>query len=67
MLLLLALPSGIEFLVVSLVSVIIFLAPIVGCIYLLMRVKKLKKEIEKLQQKVAGLEKMQLKHPKENN
>ncbi|MBK9557656.1 MAG: hypothetical protein WBP31_15530 [Chitinophagales bacterium] len=67
MLLLLALPSGIEFLVVSLVSVIIFLAPIVGCIYLFMRVKKLKKEIEKLQQKVAGLEKMELKHPNENN
>ena len=67
MFLLLALPSGIEFLVVSLVSVIIFLAPIVFCIYLFMRVKKLKKEIEKLQQKVDGLEKMELKHPIENN
>ena len=67
MLLLLALPSGIEFLVVSLVSVIIFLAPIVGCIYLFMKVKKLKKEIEKLQQKVAVLEKKELKHPNENN
>ena len=67
MLLLLALPSGIEFLVVSLVSVIIFLAPIVGCIYLFMRVKKLKKKIEKLQQKIANLEKIKLKHPNKNN
>lgn len=66
MFLLLALPSGIEFLVVSLVSVITFLAPIAVCIYLYMRVKRLKKEIEKLQQKVAVLEKKELKYPTEN-
>jgi hypothetical protein len=50
-----------------LVSVITFLAPIVGCIYLFMKVKKLKKEIEKLQRKVAGLELKRVETFHENN